>query len=329
MKIDRQIRATPTGTGHEAAELEALGYDGLWRSEINSDPFVSLVPAALSTNRADIATGIAVAFARSPMNVAHMAHDLQAISEGRFILGLGTQVKAHITRRFSMEWSRPAARMREYVLALRAIWHAWNTGDRLEFEGDFYRHTLMSAEFTPAPNDYGAPRVFLSAVGVRMTETAGEVADGLILHPFTTKKYLEEITLPALDRGLRAAGKERADFELAFAPFVVSGSSEEEFFASKRAIRARIAWYGSTPSYRQVLEIHGWGDLGEALHTMSVSGDPEQIDRMFELIDDDVLEAFAVVAPPKTVAKALTARAGSAVDRLLISGGGCGPGDFR
>src|SRR5205807_7815327 len=197
-------------SGQSAREAEAAGYDGVWAAETSHDPFLNLLLAAEATERIELGTSIAVAFARSPMTTAVTANDLQAFSGGRFILGLGSQIKPHITKRFSMPWSHPAARMREFVLAMRAIWAAWHGGEKLAFKGEFYTHTLMTPFFDPGPNPYGSPKVMLAAVGDMMTEVAGEVADGMILHPFTTERYVREVTLPGIERGFTTSGRTRA-----------------------------------------------------------------------------------------------------------------------
>ena len=212
----------------EARRHEQAGYDGLWSSESAHDPFLPLVLAAEHTERIELGTAIAVAFARSPMQLAYTAHDLQSLSGGRFTLGLGSQIRPHIERRFGMPWSHPAPRMREYILALRAIWSAWNEGAALSFRGDFYRHTLMTPFFSPPPAPGGAPRVFLAAVGEAMTAVAGEVADGLLVHPFTTERYLREVTLPALGRGLARSGRSRDASQVSLLLMIATGRTEEE-----------------------------------------------------------------------------------------------------
>ncbi|CAA0137579.1 putative protein [Mycolicibacterium vanbaalenii] len=282
----------------EAARAEQFGYDTAWMPEIKHDPFCSLALAASRTERIKLGTAVSVAFARSPMVLATLANDLQLYSEGRFRLGIGSQVKAHITRRFSMPWSAPADRMREYILAMRAIWSAWSTSDRLDFEGDYYTHTLMTPFFDPGPNPWGPPQVILAGVGTRMTRVAGMVADGFFVHGFTTERYLREVTLPALQEGMRVAGRADADaraFEVLGSPFVVTGLDENAMAECAEAVRKRIAFYGSTPAYRPVLSLHGWDDLGAELTTLSKQGNWDQ---MTKSITDDVLDAFAVVAPP-------------------------------
>jgi probable F420-dependent oxidoreductase len=319
MKVDAMLRGT--GLAELAAEArarEAAGIDGLWSYEGPHDPFLPLMPVAEHTSRVTVGTAIAVAFARNPMNTAYVANDLQAHSEGRFLLGLGSQVKPHIERRFAMPWSHPARRMHEYVQAMRAIWAAWSTGERLAFRGEFYTHTLMTPFFSPAPNPYGPPAVYLAAVGDQMTRVAGEVCDGLLPHAFTTQRYLREHTLPVLAEGLAASGRTRADVAIAFSGFVVSGSTEEEMAAAALGVREQIAFYGSTPAYRPVLDLHGWGELGVELNRLSRGTDPERWQRMGELVDDDVLAAFAVVAEPDRLGAAILERFGGLVDRFTF-----------
>jgi probable F420-dependent oxidoreductase len=250
------------------------------------------------------------------MLLAQTGHDLNAFSKGRMILGLGSQIRPHITRRFGMPWSRPAARMREFILAMRAIWDCWYAGKQLAFQGDFYAHTLMTPNFTPKELRYGRPRVFLAAVGPRMTEVAGEVADGLITHAFTTDAYMRQVTLPALERGLVASARSRQGFEITCPVFVVTGDDEREFEARRADVRKQIAFYASTPAYRGVLELHGWGDLQPELTRMSKQG---LWDEMGALIDDEMLRAFAVVAEPAELPAKLHARCRGVVDRLMCT----------
>ena len=314
MKVDGGIPAAGIDEiVRVAQELEAVGYDGGLTAETNHDPFFPLLVAAEHTESLALGTGIAVAFARSPMTLANIGYDLQAYSRGRFRLGLGSQIKAHIEKRFSMPWSHPAARMRELIFAIRAIWACWNEGVPLDFRGEFYRHTLMTPFFDPGPNPNGSPTIQLAAVGERMTEVAGEVADGIILHAFTTEQYVREVTLPALERGWAKAGKQRDDFEISGPMFVVSGTNDEELDRARRGTREQIAFYGSTPAYRGVLELHGWGDLQDDLNRLSKRG---EWTAMGDLITDDILETFAVAAPPEDVPKAMIARYGGVVDRL-------------
>ena len=312
MKVDGGVGWELDKVGAQAEELEALGYSGIMTAETSHDPFFPLLIAAQHTTKVDLLTSIAVAFARTPMILANIGHDLNAASKGRFVLGLGSQIRPHITKRFSMPWSHPADRMREFILAMRAIWANWHHGEPLEFVGKYYTHSLMTPFFTPTNTEYGAPRVFLAAVGPRMTEVAGEVADGVIIHAFSTEKYIRETTLPALERGFAKAGKSRADFEISYPAFVVTGNSEQEIAEATVATRRQIAFYGSTPAYRPVLESIGAGELQPELNTMSKQGRWEE---MGELITDDILQAFAVVGEPKDIPGQMLARYGDVVDR--------------
>jgi probable F420-dependent oxidoreductase len=304
--------------GEEAASAEKDGYDGVWCGETTHDPFLPLTLAAISTTSVTVGTSIAVAFARSPMSLAVQANDLQLLSRGRFYLGIGSQVRAHIERRYSMPWTKPASRMREYILALRAIWAAWNERGVLDFEGEFYRHTLMSPFFDPGPNPYGSPRILLAAVGPRMTEVAGELCDGLIVHPLTSPSYLGQVTLPAVARGLAAARRSRQDFQVKYPAFVVTGQDAAALDRAKDATRRQIAFYASTPAYRPVLEFHGWGALGDELARLARSDRPERWDEMARLIDEEVLGVFAVIAEPERVAAAIRDRFAGLVDRISM-----------
>lgn len=318
MKIDSGLMgiADLAKVPAEARALEAAGFDGLVTAEIANDPFLPLALAAEHTERIELMTSIAVAFARNPMILANIGNDLQALSKGRFVLGLGSQIKPHITKRFSQEWSSPAARMREFVLAMRAIWACWYEGEPLAFRGDFYTHTLMTPMFTPTNNAYGPPRVVVAAVGPKMTEVVGEVADGMLIHAFTTERYLREVTMPRIEAGLATSGRERSALELCYPAFVVTGQDEREWAAVRAATAKQIAFYGSTPAYKGVLDLHGWGELQGELNRLSKRG---EWDAMGERIDDEILEAFAIVAEPARVAGALKARFGGLVDRVLCS----------
>jgi probable F420-dependent oxidoreductase len=297
-------------------ELEDAGYDGAVTAEINNDPFFPLVLAAEHSERIDLVTGIAVAFARSPMNLAQIGHDLNSWSSGRFVLGLGSQIKPHVTRRMSMPWSKPAARMREFVLAMRAIWGCWNEAEPLDFRGEFYTHTLMTPMFTPPRSEFGPPRVMIAGVGPLMTEVAGEVADCLIAHAFTTPRYLREVTVPAVERGLAKAGRRRSDFDLACPVFVVSGENEKAMAASRQAVCQQISFYASTPAYRPVLELHGWDELGPELTALSKRGKWQE---MGDRISDEMLGEFAVVAEPEGVGEALRKRFDGALDTYIAT----------
>lgn len=308
------LRGTPLADfAAEAARAEELGYSGAFSTESANDPFLPIALAAGSTQRIQLGTAIAVAFPRSPMQTAHTAWDLQRLTGGRFVLGLGTQVRAHVERRFSASFSEPAARMHEYVRALRAIWTAWQDGSALNFEGRFYTHTLMPPNFRPAPLDGPPPAVHLAAVRERMLEVAGEVADGVMLHAFLTADHLRTVVMPALERGLERAGRARGDLHVGCGLFVAASDDEWE------SARRRVAFYGSTPGYWPVLDTHGLRELGEALHPLSRAG---EWDRMAELVDDDVLALFCVrTDDPRAAAAAIAGRMGGLVDGIGLNAG--------
>ncbi len=312
MKVDGGVGVELSTVGAQAQELEEMGYSGIMTAETSHDPFFPLLVAAQNTTRVDLMTSIAVAFARTPMVLANIGHDLNAYSKGRFILGLGSQIRPHITKRFSMPWSSPAARMREFILAMRSIWASWHDGKPLEFTGKFYTHTLMTPFFTPTDCDYGAPKVFLAAVGPRMTEVAGEVADGMIAHAFTTETYLRNTTLPALERGFAKVGKRREDFDISYPVFVVTGQNEEELEGAKVATARQIAFYGSTPAYKPVLDSIDAGELQPELNAMSKQGRWEE---MGTLIGEDLLKEFAVIGEPQDIAAKIRTRYGDVIDR--------------
>jgi alkanesulfonate monooxygenase SsuD/methylene tetrahydromethanopterin reductase-like flavin-dependent oxidoreductase (luciferase family) len=299
VKVDAPLVTAALSEVPEIARgIEAMGYDGVYTFEGPHDPFFPLALAAEHSERLDLATAIAVAFARSPMNLAHIGWDLQTFSKGRAILGLGSQIKPHIEKRFSMPWSRPAARMREMVLAIRAIWTSWQDGTPLRFEGEIYRHTLMTPFFTPEATPYGPARIFLAGVGTGMTEV------------------LREHTLPALDRGLATSGRTRDGFEISWPAMVVTGATEQDITAASAITRAQLAFYGSTPAYKVVLDAHGWGDLQPELNRLSKDG---RWDVMSSLIDDEMLETFAVVGAPGEIAEMMTERYGDLVDRVAFN----------
>lgn len=314
MKVDATLRGYHLrDVPAWARRCEELGFDGLFTTETNHDPFFPLVLAAEHTERVELGTGIALAFPRSPMSLAYMAWDLQALARGRFVLGLGSQIKAHVEKRFSAVWSHPARRMRELVQAVREIWGAWDDGSQLAFRGEFYRHTLMPPAFSPGPNPYGPPRIFLAAVQTGMIEVAGEVADGLMVHPLQSERYVRETVLPGVQRGLARAGRGGEGFEVSLSLFAVTSDEEAE------DTRRRIGFYGSTPAYRGVLEAHGWGDLQTELHALSRSGGWDEMPR---LVSDEILETFAVVgATPEEVGEKARARYDGLVQRINLHAG--------
>ena len=297
-------------------QLEAIGYDGAFSFEAKHDPFLSLAAAAEHTDRLRLGTAIAIAFARNPMNLANIGYDLQILSGGRFILGLGSQVRPHIEKRFSSEWSHPARRMREMVLAIRAIWDCWEGRGDLRFEGEFYRHTLMIPAFDPGPNPFGTPPIYVGGFGPKMVEAVGETADGLIAHPFNSRKSLEELTLKALDRGLGKSGRTRSQISVVCATIIATADTEEELAKVKDVLKKQLAFYGSTPAYRSTLECHGWGDLHPELNSLSKQG---RWDDMAGLIDDEILHAIAVVGPRDVIADAVFDRLDGIADGVSLT----------
>lgn len=274
-----------------AQAAEEIGFDGLWSSETQHDPFLPLALAAEHTERIELGTAIAVAFARNPMSTAYIAWDLAKMSRGRFILGLGTQVKAHVERRFSMAWDAPAPRLREFIQALRAIWDAWQNGTRLNFRGDFYKHTLMSPFFNPGPIDHPNIPIYIAGVNEHLCRLAGELADGFHVHPLHSATYLQEFILPHIELGLEKAGRTREDIQLVSSVFVITGRSQAERDRRREDVRAQISFYASTPSYRPVFACHGWEDTAEELSRLAARG---KWTEMPALISDEMLGAFAV-----------------------------------
>jgi probable F420-dependent oxidoreductase len=316
MKIDGRLTPDWHSIPDHVKKIEAEGFDRVSTAEMNHDPFMPLLLAAEHSETIEVGTGIAVAFARSPMILANIGHDLNSYSKGRFVMGLGSQIRPHITKRFSMPWGAPAPQMKELVQAMRAIWANWYEGEPLRFEGKYYNHTLMTPAFTPEDKEYGAPKVTLAAVGPIMTEVAGEVADGLIIHPFSNEKYIREVTLPAVDRGLAKSGRSRENFEIAYTPFIVSGKDEETFEEAKLEAKNRIAFYGSTPAYKNVLAVHGWGDLQFELNKLSKEGKWAE---MGEMITDEILNVMGVIGEPSGIVAEIQSRYGDFTDRT--SGG--------
>ena len=315
--VDIAFHGGPERIAAIAREAERRGaVRGLFVTEAAHDPFVALALAATATERIELGTSVAVAFARTPMATAYSAYDLQRLSGGRLVLGLGSQIKAHITRRYGMPWSRPAARIQEYVVALRAIWHSWQTGDPLDFRGDFYEHTLMPPLFSPGALDEPVPRVWLAAVGPRMLAAAGAVADGLTCHPLLSRSYLADVVVPAVRRSRETHGRAAEPFEISTLCMVATGRTEEQVAAAVAGVRRQIGFYASTPAYRPVLEHHGWGDLHDEAHALT------KADRWSELgglVDDEMLEAFAVVGELDAVGAELRGRFAGLADRVTTS----------
>ena len=315
MKIDAGIMVNnPAEAGPAIKQLEDSGYDGAYSFEGAHDPFLPLVAAATNTSKIELITSIAVAFARNPMTLANIGYDLNLVSQGRFILGLGSQIKPHITKRFSMPWSSPAARMKEMVEAINAIWDCWQNGTKLNYRGEFYTHTLMTPFFNPGPNPYGLPKIYVAAVGPLMTQAVSESADGLLAHPFNSPKYINDVTLPIINKGLKTTGKTRDQFDLSVSVMTGIGATEETHQQAVKACRDQVAFYASTPNYKAVLETHGLGHLSEELNKLSKQG---QWKEMGEAIDDETLKTFAVIEEtPEALAREIKNRYGNIGQRI-------------
>jgi probable F420-dependent oxidoreductase len=298
-----------------ARAAEEMGFAGLWTSETKHDAFLPLAIAANETREMELGTSVAIAFSRSPMETAQTAWDLQDLSEGRFVLGLGTQVKAHVTRRFSVPWDRPAARLREYILALRAIWESFQTEGPLQFEGEFYRHTLMSPFFNPGPIEHPEIPVYIAGVNTRLARLAGEACEGFHVHPFHTPEYVRQTVKPAIAEGASQSGRDPERVVLATTAFVISGENEEQVAEQREAVRSQISFYASTPTYRTVLEAHGWEDVGERLGTMARE---KKWREMPALVTDEMLAAFAVEAAPDEIGGALKERYEGLIGRVAL-----------
>jgi probable F420-dependent oxidoreductase len=316
----------PRTAGELFAGIEAAGYDGAFSFESSHDPFLPLAAACATTSRLRLGTAVAIAFARNPMVLANVGYDLQVMSQGRFAFGLGSQIRPHIERRFSETWSRPAARMRELVSAIRAIWSAWEGEAPLDFRGEFYSHTLMTPAFDPGPNPFGPPPILVGGFGPGMVGVAGEVADGLIVHPFNSRRSMEELTLPALDRGLERAGRERADVEVIWVTMVVPWSDEAERDEAMMSAKAQLGFYGSTPAYRPTLDLHGWGGLQPELNRLSKEG---RWDLMIDLVPDELVETVAVTGPRDEIAGKVAERAAGISDHIgLVNNRNPDPANF-
>ena len=311
--------------GPAARALEAQGYDGVVCMENRHDPFLPIAVAGLQTARLELHTGIAIAFARSPMTVANMGWDLAGATGGRFVVGLGPQVRAHNERRFSVPWSAPAPRMREYVQALRAIWQAWKTGGKLAYEGAHYRFSLMPPNFVPEPIEAPSPAITIAAVGPAMATVAAEECDGLKLHVFATRVYLEREVLPRVMAGLAKVGRPRERYEISGGGFLVTGADDAAVQRMFDWVRQRVAFYGSTPAYWPVLAAHGLEDLGQALNQLTRQG---RWGDMAALVSDDVVRLFAAVGRHDEIVGAIAARFGGLTDTIQASANSSMPADL-
>jgi probable F420-dependent oxidoreductase len=313
MKVDYYLPSTSLRDVGDAAErAQRLGYDGVFSADTAHEPFLPIVVAAERAPGLDFGTSIAVAFARSPMVVASTAWDLADLTGGRFLLGLGTQIRAHITRRFSMPWDSPGPRMREFIHAMKAVWNTWQTGEKLSFNGDHYSLTLMTPFFNPGPMEHHDIPVYIAGVGPYMSRLAGEVCDGFHAHPFHTVKYLNDVVLPNMAEGAALAGRSVDDVEMVSVVFVVTGETEAEMDEMRRDVKQQIAFYASTPAYRGVLDTHGW-DFGDTLTAMSKRGEWAT---MADVVPDEVVDEVAVVAPLGELGAAVHARYDGLLDRL-------------
>jgi probable F420-dependent oxidoreductase len=311
LKVDVMLSNSVIDAAARARELQRIGVDGAFTFENAHDLFFPLVAAAPVCSL-DLMTNVAIAFPRSPVHLAHAAYDLQLLSEGRFRLGLGSQVKAHIERRFGARWHKPVAQMREWVLATKAILDSWQEGGRVDFRGEYTTHTLMTPAFDPGPNPFGVPKILVGALGPRMNEMAAEVADGILVMPFNSARHMRERTVPAIERGLATAGRTLADIEITVEVIVGVGRNESELEAA-RGLRNLLAFYGSTPAYRPVLDVEGWGELQPELNALSKRGEWQQMGR---LITDEMVSTIGVFGTPDQCSEAIVTRYGDWADRV-------------
>src|SRR5579883_551592 len=308
-----------------AQKIEADGYTGVATQENKHDPFLALAVAGVATSKIELHTSVAIAFPRSPMIAANIGWDLAASTGGRFTLGLGSQIRPHNEKRFSVPWAPPAPRLREYIQALRAIWKAWKEGSKLAYEGKHYKFTLMTPHFVPEAYDAPMPRIGLAAVGPATLKVAAEEADGAKLHAFCTRKYLENRIMPILSEGLAKSGRSREQYEISGGGFIVTGKDDEAVQKLFDYVRYRVAFYGSTPAYWPVFEEHGLGDLGRKLNAMTKAG---QWDKIADEVSDDVVHLFAAVGRHDQIAKAIEARFGGLVDSISASANSAKPSDL-
>jgi probable F420-dependent oxidoreductase len=317
MHIDAPLRSIPLAeVGDEARRLERMGFGALWSFETSRDPFLPLLQVALATDRIRMGTNIAVAFARTPFSMAMTAWDLQRASGGRLFLGLGTQVRAHVERRFSAQFDHPAARVTDFIHCLRAIWNTFQTGAKPDYDGTYYRFKLMNEMFTGGSIDHPHIPIFLAGVNPRMARAAGEAADGFSVHPMHSPDYLREVVRPAIDEGARTRGKAVEDIELVTDCFIVQGSTESERSRAEEAVRRQIAIYASTPSYRGFLDFHGYPDIGKQLSALMREG---RLKEMPALISDELLATVALSEADGDLADQIRQRyAGDLVQRVLF-----------
>jgi probable F420-dependent oxidoreductase len=314
MKFDVTIFSDDLNSASTLAQtVEDYGFDGLWVAEAAHNPFLPLTHASLATNKISLGTAIAVAFPRSPMMMAQTAWDLAEQSQGRFILGLGTQIKPHITKRFSAKWGKPVTQLREYIQSLRAIWSSFQTGEKLHTEGEYYNFSLLTPFFTPEQMDYHNIPIYIAGVNTGLAKLGGELCDGFHVHSFHTPTYLRKVLIPAIAEGGDRTGRAREDIDLSCAIFIVTGQTDAEIEESKIATKSQIAFYASTASYSKVLELHGWDDLIPELNLLLRRN---RWNEMHTLISDDMLDHFAVVAPPDELPYKVRERYDGLLDRV-------------
>lgn len=317
MKLHATHSAAPTpDLADFARRLEGSGAHGLYLAELTHNPFPGIAVAATGSQSLTFGTSIALAFTRSPVTLAYTAHDLMTATGGRFVLGLGPQIRPHIERRFGFTWSEPVQRLKETVRAIRAVWKAWEEGGPLKFDGEIFNLSLMPPAFRPEPNGFGPPPIYLAAVGPKMAEMAGEVADGLFVHAFSTPEYMRQVLLPAIERGLAKSGRTKDDFQICFSAFLADTETADSLDAARAQARNSVAFYASTPDYRRVLEVHGLVDLQPRLRQMTRDG---AWDRMAAEIDDDVLDLFCITGSPSEICAGIASRWGGIADQVSLT----------
>ena len=316
MRVEAVLRNPPLAdVARLARQAEALGFDGLAIPEIKRDPFVLATLAAQATSRIRISTAVALAFPRSPTVAAYAARSVSDLAQGRFVLGLGTQVKAHVERRFGVSWSAPSDRLRDYIGAVRAVLECWHTGAPLDFDSEHYRLSLMTPEFSPGSSDYGPIPIQIGAVNARNLELAAEVCDGVRLHPFCTPEYTRQVVRPHLAAGVDRAGRSAGQVEIVGGGFIITGPSSAQVKRGRDEARRQIGFYASTPTYAPVLALHGWADFGGQLRRLIAR---QQWDELASAIDDEVLDAFCIAAPYEELAGAIAAKLGGLVNWIAL-----------
>ena len=316
MKVDTGLPLDLAQVPAAAQKAEAMGYDGVITPETGHDPFLPLTIAAEHTERLELSTAVAIAFPHSPMSLAQTAWDIQKFSKGRMTVGLGTQVKGHIVRRYGMDWHPPGPRLRDYVLMMRAVWDSWQNGTRPSFEGKYYRYTLMTPFFSPGPIGVPMPKIHISAINPYNCRLVGQLCDGIKLHGFNTPKYLKEVILPNIQAGAKKAGRDLKEIEICGLGFIITGKNEEEIEKAKAPVRQQISFYASTRTYKPVLDIEGWGDLNQELFALSIEGKWQD---MATRITDDMLEQFAVIGTYDEIVKKIKARSAGVIDRVTFA----------